>query len=637
MSRSSLPFTYSLAVLAVTACSLFLLIGCGNEQEARQEPPPTSTDADQLAAPTPSLAVWPFLHKGNISEADAGVILADLLLQEVETDRYDPWQMYQLKPKLASANPDASDADIMRYGPAEIGQHTGVNFLVQGELSQLGNTYYLSAQLMDCQTQQITHAAKVNFTSFDNISSHLQELAVRLELRTADAPAQDDKSTADRPTTNPVETIEQLYLDEQITLEQTNAGIRLLEADPESLDEFDTRRLGYYQQVADGSLTPDKLQRALDLIELTQQEKQLDHIQQVESERSTRIAALMQLAKENQDKQDGLAAIKALEVLLELDPENIEAQILLANITSRGALNQVSDTWTNSIGMTFAYIPRGSFLMGSSLNPDEVAQQLRIDPKEVKDEFPRHKVTLTKPFGLATTEVTCEQFSLFAKETGYRTTSEARGRSGTFTSKGGTVQHTASWRKPYIDQGEGHPVVHMSLHDTIAFCAWLSKREGRQYRLPTEAEWEYACRAGSTTVWSWGDSMEGGKAYANMADEAADRWMQQLGLTYEDLEAKWDDGFMYTSPVGSFKPNAWGLYDMQGNAWEWCSDLYGAYSKQAQIDPKGAKSGERRVLRGGSWSHVPWRCRPSRRLDPSPDHRFHHVGFRVVVDLEEDR
>lgn len=166
----------------------------------------------------------------------------------------------------------------------------------------------------------------------------------------------------------------------------------------------------------------------------------------------------------------------------------------------------------------------------------------------------------------------------------------------------------------------------------MAFCEWLSNREGRRYRLPTEAEWEYCCRAGSQTTYPWGNNPDDGGGFANCWDLTAHKAFPEL----DDKFFNWSDGYIYTSPVGRFKPNAWGLYDMVGNAKQWCSDNWGIYPAGDAVDPQGPAvdigGGHSHVVRGGSWWYPPLMCRCASRFLPPTDDTCED-GFRVVLDL----
>ncbi len=196
---------------------------------------------------------------------------------------------------------------------------------------------------------------------------------------------------------------------------------------------------------------------------------------------------------------------------------------------------------------------------------------------------PQHQVKLTKPFQLGVYEVTQQQYEKVM---------------GTNPSK---------------YKGPQNPVEKVNWNDAVEFCRKLSslpeeKAAGYVYRLPTEAEWEYACRAGTTTKYSFGDSE------SELGDYA---WYNEnSGST--------------THPVGSKKPNAWGLYDMHGNVIEWCQDRYGSYPSGSVTDPTGAAAGSYRVYRGGCWSDSSGICRSALRSRRTPDYRYHNLGFRVL-------
>jgi formylglycine-generating enzyme required for sulfatase activity len=271
--------------------------------------------------------------------------------------------------------------------------------------------------------------------------------------------------------------------------------------------------------------------------------------------------------------------------------------------------------------MKLVQIPAGKFTMGS--------------PETEKDRFndePQHEVTISKPFYMGVTHVTVDQFAAFVKDSGYKTEAEKDGWTFGFEIKDGKIgfkkMDGCSWRKASFDQKGDHPVVQVSWNDAKAFCDWLSKKSGKTVVLPTEAQWEYACRAGTKTAYPWGDNPDDGKGWANAADQSIKKKIpNQKGWTF----FSWDDGYVFTSPVASFKANAFGLYDMNGNAWQWCQDRYGDYEKGAATDPTGAATGALRVLRGGSWIDDPWSCRSAVRGGDAPGSRYDYIGFRVAV------
>ena len=283
---------------------------------------------------------------------------------------------------------------------------------------------------------------------------------------------------------------------------------------------------------------------------------------------------------------------------------------------------------TNSIGMKLVYVPAGEFMMGDTLSPEEVDRRWpggQID--RYKRAHPRHRVRLTEGFWLGITEVTRSQFEQFVRETNYRTDAEKQGAAWAFKDNKWGEQSGVNWRNPLFPQSDNHPVVCVSYNDARAFCEWLSKKDGKTYTLPTEAQWEYACRAGSdTTTWYWGENESGAQGHANVASEGESiNWVHKFkGVR---------DGYTYTSPVAYFSANEFGLHDMMGNVCEWCADWYGGdyYANSPGSDPSGPSSGRSRVLRGGSWLYDPWYCRAAYRLRCTPDYRSHDIGFRVCV------
>ena len=245
----------------------------------------------------------------------------------------------------------------------------------------------------------------------------------------------------------------------------------------------------------------------------------------------------------------------------------------------------------NSIDMKLALIPPGVFTMGS---PNEEAGRF-------VDEGPQHQVEITRPFYLGAFPVTKGQFAAFIKDSGYQTEAEKAGQKTT-------------WRTPALnkyDQTDNDPVVFVSRNDAVKFCAWLSKKEEKTYELPTEAEWEYACRAGTTTTYSVSEDRN------TLGDYA------------------WFDGNSggHTHPVGGKKPNPWGLYDMHGNVWQFCGDAGGRYEGGYIKDPKYGNNGGNGIIRGGSWYKNSGNCRSALRVHIASGFRSNDVGFRVASRL----
>jgi formylglycine-generating enzyme required for sulfatase activity len=285
------------------------------------------------------------------------------------------------------------------------------------------------------------------------------------------------------------------------------------------------------------------------------------------------------------------------------------------------------------VNMSLVLIPPGTFTMGSTEADIKAVVAKWPDTKEewFANEKPAHKVTISKAFYMGKHEVTVGQFRRFVEATGYKTDAEkGTGFKGAVVATEGKIAADASWRDPYFKQTDEHPVVYVSWNDARAFVDWLNatdkaKPAGLVYRLPTEAEWEYACRAGTTTWYQWGDDPDKGKGWCNAADLTAKKAFPDWTVF------NWDDGYLHTAPVGSFKANAFGLHDMHGNVWEWCQDFHGAYKEDDQTDPGGPESGGLRVLRGGSGHNFPKDLRSACRLRLRPDARYYLVGFRLVL------
>jgi formylglycine-generating enzyme len=300
---------------------------------------------------------------------------------------------------------------------------------------------------------------------------------------------------------------------------------------------------------------------------------------------------------------------------------------------------------TNSIGMKLTLVPAGEFKMGSGESLEATAAFFKkyfsmdyLTADFFKNEYPQHRVRITKPFYLGTYHVTRSQFRRFVKDSGYKTEAETesgRGAAGWDAEKK-TIADTDfnnvySWRNAGFPQTDEHPVLNVSWNDAVAFCKWLSKKEGKTYRLPTEAEWEYACRAGTTTRYYSGDDPEKLAKVANVSDATAKAKFPDWERTIKS-----SDGYVFTSPVGQFKPNDFGLYDMHGNASQWCADWYGEdyYGKSPADDPKGPDTGSSRIFRGGSWYFRPYIADSSSRDSNSSDIRNCFTGFRVVRTLQ---
>ena len=302
----------------------------------------------------------------------------------------------------------------------------------------------------------------------------------------------------------------------------------------------------------------------------------------------------------------------------------------------------------NSLGMKFVRVPAGEFLMGRAESTDSLARDYPQYPADrlalLTDEQPAHRVVLSRDFFMGQHEVTVGQFRRFLDGSGYVPESIADGTGGygynaaydpATTERGDAFEGRNarySWRNPGFIQGENEPVLNVTWNDAVAMSRWLSKLEGKTYRLPTEAEWEYACRAGSPARYGTVNTPQALAQAANTFDaEAAKNWPQ-----WQTFAVSQPDGFAFTSPVGSFPPNAFGLYDMVGNAWEWVSDAYDEtyYAASPLTDPQGPLDNAMRVRRGGSWHTWPLYARCSFRNINTASSRYTLLGMRLLREMD---
>ncbi len=286
--------------------------------------------------------------------------------------------------------------------------------------------------------------------------------------------------------------------------------------------------------------------------------------------------------------------------------------------------------------MVLVEVPAGEYNMGSQESAADLVKAFPASgkgPEYFADEYPSHPVRITHPFYMGRYEVTVGEFKQFIEDSGYKTEAEADGEGG--WGYDAEAQRCVgrrprfSWRDAGYPQTDHFPVINVSWNDAVAFCQWLSKKDGRAYRLPTEAEWEYADRAGMRTRYSSGDSPSTLPEIGRMIDPVRH---PQFGHVQE-IEILSGDGTAFPVAVGGYKPNAFGLYDMHGNAWEWTNDWYGEdyYSKSPVDDPKGPLEGDVKVRRGGGWNSFPLWARSAFRNWNSVDSRCVNLGFRVVA------
>jgi formylglycine-generating enzyme required for sulfatase activity len=435
-----------------------------------------------------------------------------------------------------------------------------------------------------------------------------------------------------------LELLRQLHLRQQLTTDQLQVATQLLIAPASTLSPFDSARLAEINNVLEGRRAADKLAGALDAVEAREQQDGVARAEAAKGARQAEIERLLATSRANDNEDHDTVALAALNECLKLDPNNADAitlrekisqyapakqrrmeQEAAAKVAAKAAVDKKAKIdsmiaaattdansgrggdglavleellkldpqnaaavslrekigsalkTTNSLGMAFSYIPAGTFVMGSP-----------ADESGRSEDETQHKVVLTKGFLMAATPVTQAQWE------------------------------AVTGKHPSYFQGDNLPVEQVTYDEAVEFCRKLGIKEGKRYRLPTEAEWEYACRAGSTTSYDTG------------SDGSA------LG------EAGWYDvnSGGQTHPVGQKKPNAWGLFDMHGNVWQWCSDWYGPYPDAELTDPRGAQTVRDRVLRGGSWRDPAERCRSARRRYSASDARYYSIGFRVVLEAQ---
>lgn len=274
----------------------------------------------------------------------------------------------------------------------------------------------------------------------------------------------------------------------------------------------------------------------------------------------------------------------------------------------RGRQRVLTADLGGGVTMDFVRIRAGEFQMGSAVGRSD-----RIADEEL------HRVKISHDFFVGRDEVTLGQFGAFVKETGYRTEAESDGGWG-YNDTTGKIEGRSpkyAWRFTGFPQSDNHPVVNVTWNDADAFCRWLQKKIGRPIRLPTEAEWEYAARAGSVAAYSSGDDREAIVKVGNVADATAKKrfpdWDDTVGS---------GDGYAFSAPVGQFLANRFGLHDMHGNVWEWCQDWYGPYAALGSTDPvreAALPDIPGRLIRGGGWGkRTPRNPSVSRRVAGAP-------------------
>jgi formylglycine-generating enzyme required for sulfatase activity len=339
---------------------------------------------------------------------------------------------------------------------------------------------------------------------------------------------------------------------------------------------------------------------------------------------------------------------------------------LQVSMESAAAQTTVSD----SLGTRFRLLEGGRFIQGTTGGERRLEQAFPLSTSGQyfgNAEDPAHVTWITRPFYLAETEVTVGQFRAFVEATGYRTSAESGDTemvgweptaedAPLYQSHDFLRDRKFNWRNPGFPQDDNHPVVGVSYADARAYCEWLSKKDNTTYRLPTEAEWEFACRAGTTTWFSFGDTArEIGYQHANLGNSELEKHRKHAAERQWllDWQSAPEDGHVFTAPVGSYIANPWGLKDMHGNVWEWCEDLwldtvYKDFNRPRYNEPNGmavdpvntdrpqTPANDFHTIRGGSWYNGDTICRSANRTYWDRDDAACYVGFRLARDAEAD-
>lgn len=258
-------------------------------------------------------------------------------------------------------------------------------------------------------------------------------------------------------------------------------------------------------------------------------------------------------------------------------------------------------------GPELVAIGSGSFSMGAAAG--EELNRFGVPDRYYGRELPQRRIRITQPFAVAKVPVTLREFGRFVDQSGHQPAHWCEVWQG----EEAIFDKSLSWRNPGFTQDDDHPVVAISWKDAKAYLRWLSAGTGRTYRLLTDAEFEYAARGGSDAIWFWGDSEDVQHLYANTQKNTSWR---------------------FTSPVGSFMPNAFGLYDILGNVWEWVEDSFKEGSKTEQQAPVLMPDSELKVIRGGGWNSRMFDIRCSARQRDYEWHNDQDIGFRVARNLD---
>jgi formylglycine-generating enzyme required for sulfatase activity/TolB-like protein len=530
-------------------------------REAEIPQPPAAPAGEK-----PAIAIVPFEVYGNLRVKDAGVMLAERMLP-LFGDRYTLIDQMQLRRFVEQDDLTIAGLAQAVQTPATKGltkavKLRAVRYLVVGSVSASPDgRLSITARLSDWQTGRI-ESGRLAQIAGDNWDDLIRRLPLLAAKLTGSLGEIGPGPNVALP---PLPTGVDALAARILQLEAIKTELRNAEA---TLTEKHPRIAFLRENLA-------KLRKPLSadvdakLKELQAADAKLaDLYKEAHPQRAAMIEQMSELRK----AQWGILMPSFEELIAQAPEPEIDKDKLTLDLGS-------------GVSMKLALIPAGKFTMGS---PDG-------EKDHQADESPQHEVTISKPFYMGVCEVTQEQYEQIIG------------------------------KNPSTFKGAKNPVEMVSWEDAVEFCKKLSAKTGKTVSLPTEAQWEYACRAGSKTRFGFGDKDEDLFKYGNYCDKS-----NTNGFQWQDKDH--NDGFDKTAPVGSLKPNDWGLYDMHGNVWEWCSDWYAdSYANAKSVDPAGPDSGSGRVLRGGGWPSGPLYCRSAFRDWDPPVSRHYNFGFRVVV------
>jgi formylglycine-generating enzyme required for sulfatase activity len=350
-------------------------------------------------------------------------------------------------------------------------------------------------------------------------------------------------------------------------------------------------------------------------------------------QRAERAGRALEAAREAMDRLDLPGAAQRIAEARQADPQAPgldEAVKRLAEVRRYGHF-QPGQVFADAMsgggdGPAMVVVPHGRFLMGA---PDD-------EPGARDNERPQREVVFERGFALAVHEVSVEEFAAFIAATGYRTVAERRGRSTVYDERGGAMVELrgAHWRRSYLGRTAAaprDPVLHVAYEDAQAYADWLSARTGQRYRLPSEAEFEYALRAGETGPWPWGRTVPA-RAPGNLTGEGD---VSPQGRRWGRAIRGWSDGHWGPAPVGSYPSEGFGSRDLIGNVSEWVEDCWHDSYRRAPMDGRAwvNRGCTERVVRGGSWASTQEQARSAFRLQVPATLTSARIGFRVARDL----